>query len=905
VARGALDRLAVTLPLSFPDAMVSDDVSVTASVRDVLDASASTRRTTFRPARTPRFDFVAPVLGAPVHTLVGDEDRYDVLTTAVLPPRVTGLVYTLGAPTRFRHVAEGGCTVGAGGLSLRCADVRDGDHVTLPVAADGLTTGNEAGIRVSPVDRFVDPAPGNNTAALTIRPGADLGLSLPTTSPDPGRTGLVTLSGGLTGLRPGLDTVTYTLSSGARFLTGTAGDNPGCTSTDAVLTCPAPVDGNVTLTVASATPELATPVTVSVSPSPPFEPVGTGPHTGDVTLPGRLQHDFSLTGLDVSAHTLVPGHDADRYLLTAKVGALPVSVRSVAFAVAGGATFATDQPDQEHGCSLDGSGSQSEVRCTDVASEGQVTLAVESALPQLLSQPYRATVSVLATPPFEDVTPNDDSGAVTLVPGVDLHLAGLAPDDEPSGQGPRANRDDNHVVTADLSGVRRGVASLSYALTGRATLAGVVGAVCSGQGTKALTCQAPSDGVVRFQVASDASSSREPVGIELTASAPEPFVELDPGDNVGSTTLAARPSYNFAMGPLTLRRHTVDGDGDVFALSSTVQAPDGVGRLTFVLESGGAFTESQAAQCRRVDATHLACDPDTSGAVELRVASSPDTRHAVQVRLELPTGYRDPPPHNNSDSIDVTPGVDLHLGPLTPGDPVPTSGAYVVSSDLTGVRSGPVTFELTGQASITDVSCADATAPRATRVTCDTVADDRKVTFTIAPTTPRASTTVTIRAQAGDLTELAPADNAADTTLAPDVTISSLSQSDGSNPLYAVVRAQVTGVPVGVSTVRLHLTGPDVGIARLRFTTGANGADGEGPVDCFTSDSTGRAETDDVYVTCTGVANARAGRFFVDTRVARLPLASSVVTFTVVPVDADEGAHGANNSRSVTLHLGP
>ncbi len=884
--------------MSFPDAMVSDEVEVTVSVRGVLDASASTGRRAFRPARTPRFDFVAPVLGAPVHTLVGDEDRYDLTTTAVLPPRVTGLVYDLGPRAHFREAAVGtACTVLLDGRRLRCPGLRDGDRVRLHMGANGLTTSHRFGLRVSPVHRFVDPVPENNTAAITLRPGADLGLSLEVASEDPVRTGLLTLSGRLTGGRAGLGAVAYTLSSGATFLAGDSDTGPGCTLGGQTLVCPVPAEGDVTLTVASASPEKETPVTVSVTPAAPFEPVGGDRAEVELKLPGRPVHDFSLSSVEVSEHTLVDGGDRDRYTVTARIGALPVTVRSVAFTLEGGARFATDQGDDGNRCTLDPATAQ--VRCTQVASEGQVALVVESTLPDP-PRSQQATLTLLPAAPFEDTDQADDRASTLLVPGVDLRLAALTPDD--GSPGPPANVDDSHVVATTLSGVRPGQGSVTYALTGTpppdATLGGVQGATCTGKGTTTLTCRSPSNGPVRLVVVTKQSASRDGTPVTVTVSAPEPFVQLEPADNTRSTTLAARPSYNFGLGPLRLAGHTVSGDTDLLTLTGTVRAPDDIGPLTFGLDGQGTFTEQQATGCRRVDTAHVMCDPGTSGAVELRVASTSHAAHTLTLSVLPPAGFRDPSLQDNDSTLRVTPGVDLQLGPLTPADPVPSGGAYRVSSVLTGVRSGPVRFELTGQARFTSTSC---TLTSGTEVTCEAPTSGQQVDFTLEPTTAAASTDVTIGAHAGDFEELVPEGNEASTTLAPDVTISALDQRPGSNPLFAVVRVQVRGVPAGVSTVRLHLTGADVGPTGLRFTTGAAGADGEGSVTCFTSDASGRARADDVYVTCTGTA--RTSSFYVDTRVARMPLRSSVVVVTVIPVGADEGAHAANDSRGITLHL--
>ena len=82
----------------------------------------------------------------------------------------------------------------------------------------------------------------------------------------------------------------------------------------------------------------------------------------------------------------------------------------------------------------------------------------------------------------------------------------------------------------------------------------------------------------------------------------------------------------------------------------------------------------------------------------------------------------------------------------------------------------------------------------------------------------------------------------------------------------STVRAQVTGVPAGTSDVRVRLGGADagMGLTQVHFTAGDDGADGEGPIDCYTSNSTGRAVLDGLYATCTSVRTDADGSFFVD-----------------------------------------
>ena len=103
--------------------------------------------------------------------------------------------------------------------------------------------------------------------------------------------------------------------------------------------------------------------------------------------------------------------------------------------------------------------------------------------------------------------------------------------------------------------------------------------------------------------------------------------------------------------------------------------------------------------------------------------------------------------------------------------------------------------------------------------------------------------------------------------------------------------------------MRLELSGAAAGTdtGKVHFTSGASGADGEGNVDCFTSNASGNAVTNGLYATCTGVTGAKAGAFYVDTRLAHPSGTASQVVVTVIPVDVDEGSHRANNSGALTL----
>ncbi|MEP7088660.1 MAG: hypothetical protein ABI776_01025, partial [Nocardioidaceae bacterium] len=839
----------------------------------------------FRPSRTPTFDFGAPALDASsaTHTLSGDTDSYALATTAALPPRVAGLVYSLSGPARFRGVPGDGCQVSEGASTLTCPTVQDGDRVILPLAATGLTGTTAVTVTADPRDAFSDPTPGDHTASLDLAPGAELGLDLSVFSANPDRNGLVVLTGRLSGVRTGLTHVVYTVSSGATFAVS---GNPSCRPDGATMTCLNATEGQVALTLRADDRNLATSVTVSVAPVVPFEAVGTG-HAVRVILPGRALHDFSWTGLHETAHTLQSG-DTDRYTVTGTLGDLPAGTTSVDLTLTDGGSFAPDQPDPH--CALPTSpATGSEVHCTGVTAGGEVALDVLSTVPST----HAATVVLQPTEPFDDPDLTNNQQTVSgLRPGTDLVLDPAALGSLHQGAG------GTYALSLTVRGVRSGVESVGLALShGLAfVVTSTPGCAVTGAG---LTCTGLASGDRVAGTVTSATPTRA-TALTLSATPGGDFVDLGAGHDATATLV---PSYGFALGDLRQTGHTLTGDTDHYTLSSALPAlPAGLDALTFELTGGGGFAADQATDCTRTDLSRVRCTGLADrGDVSFRVDSASTAAHVAGIRLVVPDGYDDPDASDNARTVALTPGVDLRLGALTPADPVPGSGgAYQVEGVLRGVRSGPVTFTVSGAATVTDSTC---TLTGQTSVSCAHPRDGQSVGFTLRPTKAADRTAVSVRADASPpLVELAPENNTATAILAPDVTLDSVVVR-GHRTGQALVRAQVSGVPPGVGTVRIRLSGTGVGTdpGQVHLTDGVDGADGQGVVGCYTSDATGRAVTDGTYATCTAVASAPSGGFYIDMRVARPTGASTRVTFTVLPVGVDEGAHGQNNSRDLTI----
>ena len=649
---------------------------------------------------------------------------------------------------------------------------------------------------------------------------------------------------------------------------------PSCTLVnDTTLRCDDPSDGTIPLSLKATDASHATALSVTATPGGDFQQLSDG-NVASLTL--RASYDFSVGDLTRTAQTITD--DTDHYTLHTTIGDYPSGVGPLTYTVSG-VQLAATQSD-----------------CTRVdathatCGDGPVDLAVESTS----TDRHDVTVAVQTPAGYDDPDPSNDASSISLQPGIDLKLADLDADNESP-----ANDDRLHRVASRLDGTRKGLDSVTYTLTGNATFVGanVDGCVASG---KTITCSKPSNGPITFTVRAD--DVHVATDIRIAVSAPDRFLELNSDDNSDGVRLLPRPTYDFAMGALSADAHTVTGSTDHFTLGSTVSAvPDGVAGLTFTV-NGGTFASDQDTSCTRDDATHVTCtDLGSARRIGFRVDSTSDQRHAVAISLGVPSAYDDTNAGDDSASLTVSPGIDLSMSALTPSAPTPAAnGTYTVSSTLTGVRSGAVRFTVSG-ATVTGTSC---TLTSGTLVTCNAPTNGQKVSFTLRPAKAGAATPVTIHAQPADqFTELNPADNDASVTLAPDVALTSLSvRSDLLG--VAVVRAQITGVPSGTSVVRLQLSGADAGTSasQVHLTAGASGADGEGPVDCYTSNASGQAQANGLYATCDNVNQDTDGSFFVDMRLAHPLGRTSHVTVTVIPVGVDQGGHSDNDSLGLTLH---
>ena len=825
------------------------------------------------PAR-PSYDFAMSDLTETAHTVAGDTDTYTLRSTVKAVPAGGGpLAFVLSPGARFAARQDGGCTVVDPG-HVTCDDLSRARPVDFAVETTA-TAAHDVTVALQVPAAYDDPTPADDRGTVTgLRPGTRLSL----TPRDLGTlhrgadanypAGL-----GLGGVRHGVPSVTYRVDGAATFAAGT----PGCVPSGDTMTCPGAVDGPQRLLLHAVDPTVPTPVTVSVRPDGDFVDLGD---QGTATAVLGPTYDFAMTDLVRTGQTVTG--DTDHYRLSASVGPLPPGVDQLVFALTEGGRFA---PGQDAGCTrLD----DSHVRCEGLGDGRAVEFRVDSTA----TGTHPATITFATPDGYDDPAPGDHSGTVSgLRPGIDLHLSALTPD-----AAPPADDADRHRVTTTLSGVRDGLASVTFTLTGDAAFAGSPGCTAAGA---TLTCADPSDGPVAFTLRSGDVHQARTVRIRVTAAAP--FLELDGSDDAGSVVLAPRPSYPFALGTLTRTAQSVTGDTDHYTLRTTVDAPADSDGVVLALSDGGVLAAAQDTGCARLDDTHLRCGGGAR-TVDLAVDSTGTTAHPVTVALQVPARYDDPSADDNQRTLTVSPGVDLSLGATTPAVPVRGGdGSYEVSTVLRGVRSGPVTVTLGGTASVTAASC---TLTGARTVSCTAPTEGQTVRLTLRPEQATAATPVTLHARAADpLVELADGDNTVATTLAPDVSVQSVSVADHTEDV-ARARVQVAGVPAGVSQVRLQLSGADVGTGsgQTHLTGGAGGADGEAAVDCFVSTADGKTTVPDgVWATCTNVTAASQGRFYVDLRLAHAHGTDHAVALTVVTTGVDQAGQSANDRFAVTF----
>ncbi len=511
---------------------------------------------------------------------------------------------------------------------------------------------------------------------------------------------------------------------------------------------------------------------------------------------------------------------------------------------------------------------------------------------------HDVTLTLLVPATYDDPSADNDARTVSVSPGVDLTLADLDPDNESP-----FNDDAVHLVTTRLGGVRSGLASVTYTLTGAARFTDA-GAGCTVTVSTA-TCAAPRDGDRTFTVRATDPSGPTDIAIAVTPAGP--FVEVGATDNAERTRLLAQPTHDFSLSTLAQAGHTLSADTDTYTVTTTLGAiPDGVPGLTLSL-TGGTFTAAQPPGCARTDATHVHCtDLASDRLARLGVVSTQTVAHDLTLSVQLPARYADPALADNSRSLRVRPGVDLSLAALSAPEHHGTDHTF--DTRLQGIRPGldRVTLEVAG-ATLTGATGTGCSRSGST-VTCTDPVDGRQVGLTVRLADPTQASTVTVTAAAPPpYVELAPSDNARSVTVTPpppDVVLTSVDVLTHTGNT-ARVRARVSDVPAGVDTVRFRLDGVGVGTAsgETILTGGDLGADGEGDVRCYVSNGSGAPAESGQYVTCTGVTTT-SGAFFVEANVRhRHSNTFQELTLTVLPVLPDGVSESATGNNSRTFDL--
>ena len=365
--------------------------------------------------------------------------------------------------------------------------------------------------------------------------------------------------------------------------------------------------------------------------------------------------DFSMSDLPRQAQTL--SGDTDTYTLRSTIAAVPAGVDALTFTLGAGGTFAAPQ---DTGCTRT---DDTHVRCDLPATGRSIDFKVDSTS----HTTHGATITLAVPTGYDDPDTADNTGTVSgLRPGTDLHLAALQPDNASP-----ANDDDQHQVSTTLTGVRPGLGTLTYTLTGDATFVAAktpAGTTCTASGTT-LTCAKPTDGALTF-TSRPATSAPPPTHHhrhprhtlprarphrQHRRHHPRPEAHLQLRDDA--------PQRGRARG---LRRRR-----PLHAAQQGHRGPDRTPR-PHVRRHRRSLRRGPGQQLRRDDTTHVTCtDLGNDRNVDFRVDSDTRTAHDVGIALRVPTGYDDPSTTNNGDSINVTPGTDLAMGPLTPAAPTP------------------------------------------------------------------------------------------------------------------------------------------------------------------------------------------------------------------------------------------
>ena len=370
------------------------------------------------------------------------------------------------------------------------------------------------------------------------------------------------------------------------------------------------------------------------------------------------------------------------------------------------------------------------------------------------------------------------------------------------------------------------------------------------------------------------------------------------------------PSADLELTGLSPNPAKVGPDGDYAVSAAVAGVPDTAATLQFTITSGAATFSGSTPSCTLVLPSQVTCAASAEPQFLFR-SSDPFADTPVTVRLAPAIGFDDPDATNNAADVTLlgvprpVPTADVGLvvaGEVTADD----KGTYRVSSKVTGVPTdytGPFTFRLAGEARFVGSStpgCPSTTLPPGDVLTCDKpVGTDVELLIEALDNRTPTMISIDVDPLVGLVDEKR--DNNTGTTslraVPPpvDVVLAALDVTDRQGSRNTV-RAEITGVPATADRVVFTLSGAGTGPDQVRFVDGADGASGEGAIDCAVTSAT--------TVECGRVSTDGDGAFFVDMKLfhpAGQP--SRTVRITVdAPESGEPDSARPNNTRSISVN---
>ena len=184
--------------------------------------------------------------------------------------------------------------------------------------------------------------------------------------------------------------------------------------------------------------------------------------------------------------------------------------------------------------------------------------------------------------PYDDPDSSNNSGSVSVSPGVNLTLANAA-------DGAAASSEKTAPTTrrCGWAACARACRRCSWT-SDQARRTRRRRRSCTRVSDTRLRCDDPAAGEIPLSIRAD--DPAQATALSVTAVPGGDFEQLSDG-NVANLSL--RASYDFSIGDLTRTAQSVSGDTDSYTLHTTIRKyPAGVGPLTYAV-TGGRFAEQQ------------------------------------------------------------------------------------------------------------------------------------------------------------------------------------------------------------------------------------------------------------------------------------------------------------------------